>query len=84
MVHEGGFGLEVGAGVKLNFIRPDGEPLHPDLTPNFRGDADDLIAEHAARGLTIDHETCEPDWGGYDMDYDIVLHGLLDSDGLTG
>ena len=53
-------------------------------SPRFLGDAEHLIAEHAARGLTIDHQTCEPDWDGYDMDYDIALYGLLASDGLAG
>lgn len=83
LVHEGGFGLEVGAGGKLNFTRPAGESLHLNQLPRFRGDADYLIEANAALGLAIDHETCEPAWDGYGMDYGIAVYGLLDADGLA-
>ena len=82
LVHEGGFGLETGPGGKLNFTRPAGESLHLQQLPRFRGNAQHLIEEHAARGLDIDHQTCEPAWEGYDMDYSVALCGLLAADGL--
>ncbi len=81
LVHEGGFGLEIGAGAKLNFTRPAGDSLHPQRLPRFRGDVGHLLEEHAARGLIIDHETCEPAWDGYDMDYSDAICTLLTADG---
>jgi len=82
LLHEGGFGLEVGPGGKPNFTRPQGESLNAHECPRFRGNAAHLYEENAARGLDIDHETCEPDWEGYDMDYSVAICALLEADGL--
>ena len=71
LVHEGGFGVHVGAN-GFTFTRPDGTVI-PDtpLTPAPPGS--DLRSINRARGLAVDPDTCLSLWDGEAMDYELSV-----------
>jgi hypothetical protein len=80
-VHEEGFQVERRPDGSLKFLRPNGRVL-PAVPPSPAVPDDPvgaLRAEHAARGLSIDHRTAHPRWTGEPLDivYAVdVLHPL--------
>jgi len=80
LVHEGGFGVHVGAN-GITFTRPDGTVI-PDAPLTQAAPGSDLGSINRATGLAIDPDTCLSLWEGDAMDYELSAWVLAQIDGL--
>jgi len=71
LVHEGGFGVHVGAN-GITFTRPDGTVI-PDAPLTQAAPGSDLGSINRATGLAIDPDTCLSLWDGEAMDYELSV-----------
>jgi hypothetical protein len=69
LVHEGGFGVHVGAGSEIWFSYPSGDTLPATADGRFRGNAELVPVHSAEKGIEITPRTLPPNWGGEIMDY---------------
>jgi hypothetical protein len=69
LVHEGGFGVHVGAGNEIWFSYPSGDTLPATADGRFRGNAELVRVHNAEKGIEITPRTLPPNWGGEIMDY---------------
>jgi hypothetical protein len=81
LVHEGGFRVECSGRGPVRFRRPDGRaiPVAPACESVGRGStaAASLAAQHRARGVVVDADTCRPLSAGERLDYGLALDALL-------
>ena len=78
LVHEGGYRIEAQSEYTLRFRTPEGVLIEPNpALSTIDGDGGQLIEEaNHQLGLSIDPETCVPDWDGKPADYNWILAGL--------
>lgn len=69
LVHEGGFGVHVGAGNEIWFSYPTGDTLPSTADGRFRGNAERVRALSAQKSLEITPRTLPPEWDDGPMDY---------------
>ena len=69
LVHEGGFGVHVGAGKEIWFSYPGGDTLPATADGRFRGNAELIRVFSAEKEIQITPQTLPPNWGGERMDY---------------
>ena len=69
LVHEGGFGVHVGAGNEIWFCYPGGDTLPMNADGRCRGNAERVLALSEENGAHITPKTLPPHWGGESMDY---------------
>lgn len=81
LVHEGGFGVSLGASGEKHFTDPVGNivPTGPDT--RFRGNVFSLHTMHQRDELDIGPATLPPLWHGESMDMGMAIDGLLSRDG---
>jgi len=72
LVHEGGFGVQMGPGGEVCFSYPDGAALPAAADGRFRGNVVALYVTHARNGLGITSRTMRPNWDGEHMDADLA------------
>ena len=77
LVHEGGFGVEMGANQAPRFTLPDGTTLPQSGQKRSRGNVFALQAQNQKSGLIITPETPVPTWAGEKMDRDMAVEGLV-------
>lgn len=75
LVHEGGYGIEVGADHRLEFRRPDGRVI-PVRCEARRASGRDIVEQHRSRRMGIGPDTCRPLSAGDRLDYDMAVMGL--------
>jgi hypothetical protein len=69
LVHEGGFGVHVGAGNEIWFSYPRGDTLPATADGCFRGNARLIRVHSAEKNLEITPRTLPPEWDSGPMDY---------------
>ena len=77
LVHEGGFGLEVGADREFRFSLPGGAPLPKAPGGRSRGNFDAIRAAYAAAGLEINHRTACGNLDGDPVDWQLAMLELI-------
>ncbi len=82
LVHEGGFEIERGSDDGFTFHRPDGERIPAAPPASIVSKGDEVVPRNRHAGLTIDHRTGVPSWGGETLDYGLALDNLLGRAGL--
>jgi len=82
LVHEGGFAIEPGADGGFGFRRPDDEPIPASPPASTVVGSEQVVPRNRGLGLTIDHRTGVPAWGGEHLDYGLALDNLLGRAGL--
>ena len=77
-VHEGGFGVALGAAGDAHFVRPDGRPLEevPPLPPVVGPPLAPVAARLDRAGIRIGPQTSTPDWRGERLDVDWAISVL--------
>lgn len=76
LVHEGGYGVEMGGSGSPRFRRPNGAVI-PDSGRCSPARGPGVARQNDARRLGIDADTCRPKSAGDRLDYDIAVEGLL-------
>jgi hypothetical protein len=69
LVHEGGFGVHIGAGNEIWFSYPTGDTLPATADGRFRGNAELIRVLSAEKELEINPRTLPPEWDPGPMDY---------------
>ncbi|RFF26887.1 MULTISPECIES: HNH endonuclease signature motif containing protein [unclassified Wenzhouxiangella] len=75
-VHEGGFGVRMGADGQPEFTDRHGRYIPEAPKPRFRGNAFALMTQNRRAGVDVSAETCVPAWDGEPMDDDLVVEVL--------
>jgi hypothetical protein len=78
LVHEAGYGVEMGPGREVVFSLPNGKIIPPNAHASSRGNVIKLISGNRKKGLRITPETAVPRWHGEKMDYSVGVEMLLD------
>ena len=82
-VHEGGFGVQMGADGVPKFFDRRGRLIPEAPAARFRGNAFALMTANRRAGVDVSAETCVPDWDGGRMDDDLVVEGLFQLESVT-
>lgn len=77
LVHEGGFTVQRQPDGEIRFTTPQGKIIPANGHRRFRGNALQLLTEHAGAGIRITPDTPVPGWHGERMDDDLAVLGLL-------
>jgi hypothetical protein len=77
LVHEGGFGLEVGPDRAFRFSLPNGTSLSQLPGGRSRGNFDAIRAANAAAGLAITHRTAYGNLDGDPVDWQLAMLELI-------
>jgi hypothetical protein len=76
LVHEGGFGVHVGAGNEIWFSYPGGATLPATADGRFRGNARQVLSLSEEKGLEITARSLWTEWTGEPIDYNYA-QGIL-------
>ena len=82
-VHEGGFGVRMGADGVPVFLDRQGRRIPEAPETRFRGNVFALMTANRRPGMDVSAETCVPDWDGERMDDDLVVELLFQMESAT-